>query len=206
MKIDLHTHTRQRSACSRLDEEFLVQCSISSGLEGIVFTDHGELPPKKTLARLNDKYHPFHIFTGIEISILMDSGPSYGYQDFVVVGLGDPILGGDWSYDSLLKWVRNNGGWISLAHPFRYNDVFPQEIKDDPPDAVELYSSHITDKLVPRIRLLAEELGCPVVGVSDAHVAEDVGYSAVNLAAPVASDAELVRELKKGAFEIIKRS
>ena len=48
-------------------------------------------------------------------------------------------------------------------------------------------------------------MGCQVVGVSDAHFAEDLGFSAVKLAVAVASDAELVKELKKGAFEVIKR-
>ena len=192
----------QRSSCSFLEEELLIKHSIESGLDGIVFTDHGRLPPKGSLGRLNDKYHPFRVFTGIEITILMDTHQFYDYQDFIVVGLDDPILEYDWSYDKLLPWVRTRGGWIALAHPFRYNNTLPRAIMDNPPDAVELYSPHIRAALIPRIKLLAEELGCQVVGVSDAHQARDVGYSAVKLARAVASDAELAAELKKGAFEV----
>ena len=204
MKIDLHTHTRQRSSCSRLDEDFLVECSIRSGLGGIVFTDHECLPPKGTLKRLNDKYHPFRVFTGIEICISMDDCLTCSLQDFIVVGLDNPILESSWSYDRLAEWVRKNGGWISWAHPFRYDKALPREIRDNPPDAMELYSNHIKAELAPRIRSVAEELGCQLVGVSDAHRVEDLGFSAVKLATPVVSDAELVRKLKKGAFELVK--
>ena len=204
MKVDLHCHTMQRSYCSSLDEELLIEHSIRSGLDGIVFTDHGRLPPSKNLERLNDKYHPFRVFVGIEITILMDSSRFYDYQDFIVVGLGNRIMESSWSYDKLLKWVRTNGGWISLSHPFRYNNILPQAIMDNPPDALELYSTHIRAGLLSKIKVLAEKLGCQVVGVSDAHHVRDVGYSAVNLVKSVASDAGLVAELKKGAFELIK--
>ena len=182
----------------------MIQCSIRSGLDGVVFTDHGRLPPKGKLEKWNDKYHPFRVFTGIEISILMDSARPYGVQDFIVVGLDNHILESGWSYDRLLRWVRDNGGWISLAHPYRYDDDLPRAIIDNPPDAVELYSNHIRPELAPRINLLAQDLGCRVVGVSDAHEAEDVGYSAVNLVKPVFSDTELVMELKKGAFDVVR--
>ena len=193
----------QRSSCSYLEEELLIELSIKSGLDGIVFTDHGRLPPKGRLVKLNDKYHPFRVFTGIEITILMDTRQFYDYQDFIVVGLDDRILESDWSYDRLLQWVRTKGGWIALAHPFRYSNTMPRAIMDNPPDAVELYSPHIRAALIPQIKLLAEKLGCQVVGVSDAHQARDVGYSAVKLARSAASDAELAAELKKGAFEVV---
>ena len=206
MKIDLHTHTIQRSACSRLDEEDLIRCAIQAGLDGLAITDHGQLVPKKTLERLNERFHPFRVFTGIEISLIMQySKYSRSYQDFVVIGIHKPVMASDWGYDILLKYVRDNGGYIFWAHPFRYDDEFPQEIQNNPPDAVEVYSSNIWIELAPRIKKIAKEMGCRTIGASDAHFEDAVGDSFIDLENNITSDAELVAELKKGAFAVIKK-
>ena len=206
MKIDLHTHTIQRSGCSSLDEEDLISCAIRKGLDGLAITDHGKLVPKKTLERLNERFHPFRVFTGIEISLIMKyTNYSRGYQDFIVIGIHKPAMASGWTYDILLKFVRENGGYIFWAHPFRYDNEFPQEIQYNQPDAVEIYSTNIRSNLAPRIKKMAEERGCRTIGASDAHFPEDVGYSFISLEKKVSSDAELVTELKKGAFEVIKK-
>ena len=200
MKIDLHTHTSQRSGCSSLGEETLIKCAIRAGLDGLAITDHGQLVPQKTLDRLNEKFHPFRIFSGIEISI-----DRYGHQDLIVVGIHKPALASYWTYDILLKWVRDNGGFIFWVHPFRYGNVFPREIKDNPPDAIEVYSTNIRPRLTGKIKSMAAMLGCPVIGASDAHFQEDLGYSFINLVKSVNTDAELVAELKEGAYRAVMR-
>ena len=198
MKIDLHTHTRQRSYCSALDEEVLIRCAIQEGLDGLAITDHGRLVPKQILEELNEKYHPFRIFIGVEVTLF-----ARDYQDYIILGIHKPVMASDWTYDILLKYVRDSGGYIYWAHPFRYRDVLPPEHKIHPPDAVEIYSTNIRPDLTSRIKQVAERMGCRTIGASDAHFKEDVGYSYIDLENEVSSDAELVAELKKGAFKVI---
>jgi predicted metal-dependent phosphoesterase TrpH len=197
--LDLHCHTRERSGCSLVGEEALIRKAVRLGLAGIAFTDHHRLPPPGRLEELNRRHHPFRVFTGIEISILM----AENWQDFLVIGLAEPALEqAEWNYAQLREFVREKGGWMAWAHPFRYNPVLPQIIKDDPPDALEMYSSNIRPALAPRIEALAREWGCQVIGASDAHLLGEVGYSAILMSQPAASEAELVALLKKGAFRI----
>ena len=198
MKIDLHTHTIQRSYCSALDEEVLIRCAIQEGLDGLAITDHGRLVPKKKLEELNEKFHPFRVFTGVEVTLVSDS-----YQDYIIIGIHKPVMASDWTYDILLKYVRDNGGYIFWAHPFRYLGFMPPELLADPPDAVEIHSTNIRTELTPRIKKVAAQMGCRTIGASDAHNIKDVGYSYIDLEKNVTSDAELVAELKKGAFEVI---
>jgi len=199
--LDLHCHTRERSGCSSISEEALVRRAIRQGLAGVAFTDHHRLPPPGRLEELNSKYHPFRIFTGIELSIYTAGG----LQDFLVIGLYDPALEANgWTYIRLKEHVQKKGGWIAWAHPFRYNPILPREIKDNPPDALEIYSNNIKPALAPRIQAAAREWGCQVIGSSDAHFLEEVGSSAILLSQPAASEAELVTRLKEGDFKAVR--
>jgi predicted metal-dependent phosphoesterase TrpH len=69
IKIDLHVHAKERSVCSKVSEEEMIQTAIDAGLDAIVFTDHNKLTPKRTLNKLNRQFAPFRIFGGIEVSI-----------------------------------------------------------------------------------------------------------------------------------------
>jgi len=199
MQIDLHCHTIERSACSVVGEEAIIRRAIRLGLGGLAFTDHNSLPPPGRLEELNEKYNPFRIFAGIEISIFTTER----WQDFLVIGLNDPVLEStDWTYPLLMKHVRKKGGWVALAHPFRYGGGMPREIIDDPPDALEMYSTNIKPGLAPRIAATAKEWGCRVIGASDAHTVEDVGCQTIVLSRPVTSNAELIVQLKNGAFQV----
>ena len=202
MRLDLHCHTKERSNCSHVSEEALIRRAIRLGLDGVAFTDHNLLPPPGSLAELNRKYRPFQVFTGIEISLMTTES----WQDFLVLGLSDSILETTaWTYPKLLKWVRRNKGWIAMAHPFRYRRNMPQEVIDDPPDALEMYSTNIDPASSLRIEAVAREMGCQVIGTSDAHLLEEVGYYTLVLSQTVTSEAELVVQLKKGAFQMKKR-
>jgi len=171
-------------------------------LDGVALTDHNCLPPPGRLAELNRKYHPFRVFAGIEISLQTTED----WKDFLVLGSNDSILEtAVWTYPKLVKWVRRNKAWIAMAHPFRYRRGMPREVMENPPDALEIYSTNIDPALAPRIEAAARNMGCRVIGTSDAHLLEEVGYYTLVLSQAVASEAELVVQLKKGAFQIKKR-
>jgi histidinol phosphatase-like PHP family hydrolase len=199
MILDLHTHTQQRSLCSHVSEKALIKRAIDMGLNGIAITDHNALVSPEKLKELNENYHPFLIFKGIEISLMTRQR----WQDFLVIGLDNPVLERtEWDYKHLVDWVRKNKGWICWAHPFRYCQDMPPEIAQIPPDAMEICSTNIHERTVPLIRQWAEKLDCKLVGVSDAHYLEDVGYHTIRLSRPVATNQELVLLLKNREFEI----
>ena len=84
MKIDLHVHSSERSDCGKATEEAQIRAAIAAGLDAIVFTDHWQFVPLARLKRLNDQYAPFKIFGGIEVTA--------DDEDFIVVGVRDPVL------------------------------------------------------------------------------------------------------------------
>jgi len=192
MKIDLHVHAKERSFCARDGEEEMIRAAIKRGLDGLAFTDHQRLVPPRRVAELNARYAPFCVFGGIEIRI---SG-----EDLLVLGLCDLSLETrEWTYPDLHSFVRRRGGFLALAHPFRYRDWINVDVEKHPPDAIELRSKNIRAGDEARIRALGEWLGVRLLCNSDAHRAKDVGAFYNVLPRMVLDDKELVTVLKNGA-------
>jgi len=195
MKIDLHVHARERSACGLSGEEEMIQAAIERGLDAIAFTDHGRLVPRDRLAELNATYAPFRIFTGIEVTVVEN-------EHVVVLGLHDPKLERrGWTYPDLLAFVHARNGMAFLAHPFRYRPWLGVSVHDDHPDALELRSLNIEPRTEPAIQTLQTELGCRLVCNSDAHYKDDVGRFHNRLPHMPADDAELIEILRAGDYK-----
>jgi len=196
MKIDLHVHSRERSACSRASLAEMVAAAIAVGLDGIAVTDHERLVPAEELAELNRRHAPFRIFRGIERHIP---------EDVVVLGVDDPELETANDYGQLVGLARRHGGYVILAHPYRYGDAVAMPVDEFPPDAVELHSLNTGAEDEPRILALAGRLGARAIVASDAHDTANVGAYHLELARRVGTDAELVAELRRGAFSFGSR-
>lgn len=50
MKIDLHVHSSERSACGQAGEEEQIEAAMAAGLNALVFTDHGKSPARRLSA------------------------------------------------------------------------------------------------------------------------------------------------------------
>lgn len=186
MKIDLHVHTKERSACADLSEDEQIQGAIQAGLDGIAITDHEKLVPPAHLAELNRRYAPFVIYTGIEV-------PANDLH-WLVIGLADPALQRqDWHYPDLYRYVRSKGGLIILAHPYRYKPWLGVNIDHFTPDGIEIRSSNTPVKREQDIRKLAERLGMAPVINSDAHHPGTIGQYYTVLPKPADNDQELIR-------------
>lgn len=91
-------------------------------------------------------------------------------------GVGEPRLESeDWSYVDLHRFVRSKGGFIVLAHPYRYRPNLSVDLFVSPPDAIEIRSNNIRGEFVPRIQELANRLGLPTLCNSDAHSTGSLG-------------------------------
>lgn len=194
MKIDLHVHSSERSPCAVSGEAEQILAAIERGLDALAFTDHGQLIPPEHLDALNRAYAPFRIFGGIEITLLER-------EDVLVLGVHDPVLESrQWTYPELHALVRDQGGWIALAHPFRYRPTIDIDLQRYPPDALECCSSNIVPQNQPRIRELARQLGLQVVCNSDAHATRSLGVGYNLLAETLADENALIHLLRAGKF------
>jgi predicted metal-dependent phosphoesterase TrpH len=191
MKIDLHVHAMERSHCAVSGEEKMIQAAIRRGLDGLVFTDHHCLVPPRRMAELRSKYTPFRVFNGIEISV--------AGEDVLVLGLYDLVLETQrWTYPKLHGFVRQHGGFIVLAHPFRFHDTITVDIETYRPDGIEVRSKNIKSEHEARIRALAERLDLLPLCNSDAHRAKDVGIYYNVLPCAPREDQDLVSVLRNG--------
>jgi histidinol phosphatase-like PHP family hydrolase len=194
LKIDLHVHAKERSACAGSGEKEMIRAAIAFGLDGLVFTDHHRFVPLDRLEELNRKYAPFRVFGGIEISVTEG-------EDVLVLGIRDSMLEtGDWSYPELFAFVRRRGGFLALAHPFRYHDEIDIDMERYPPDAIEVHSKNTGVCDGPQIRAVSTRLGLPLLYNSDAHAAEHVGIYYNRLARVPRDERELVEILRKGDY------
>jgi histidinol phosphatase-like PHP family hydrolase len=189
MKIDLHTHTSERSACAQHTEAELIRVAIERGLDAIAITDHMRLVPPDHVVDLNRQYAPFRIFGGIEIWLET--------EHIVVLGVQDPLLETThWTYPELHHFVRKRGGYLILAHPRTAPDV-GVDIESLRPDAMEVRSSGIEANIAPRIRELAARLTIPLLANSDGHRAGPLGLFFNEIDATPTTDAELMAALKR---------
>ena len=197
MKIDLHVHTSDRSDCGQASQEEQIRAAIAAGLDGLMFTDHHRLVPPAVLARLNKRFAPFRIFSGIEITVVEK-------EDILVTGFSDKRLESrDWHYPALQEFVRSRGGFLCLAHPFRYHPEINIDLAGYPPDALEIYSWNIIRENSGRIRKTAEKLNIPVVCNSDSHSSERIGLFYNILHRVPTDEKELAEILRQGAFHTI---
>jgi histidinol phosphatase-like PHP family hydrolase len=161
---------------------------MAAGLDGMAFTDHHRLVSIPHLADLNRRYAPFKIYSGIEITA--------DHEDWLVLGIQDPALESEeWDYEGLHRLVRQKGGFIVLAHPYRYQPQIHVDLKRLPPDAIELKSRNTPVQYDKLIRGAASSLNLLLMCNSDAHYYKDVGAFYNEVPGPVESDAELINTL-----------
>jgi hypothetical protein len=194
MKIDLHVHTQERSACGRSSTHKMIQAAIAQQLDALVITDHDRLVPHEELALLNAKYAPFRIFGGIEISL-----PG---EHVLVLGIPAPELERRvWTYPALYTFVEEREGFLALAHPFRFGPDIALDLERYPPHGMEICSRNTPRAAAGQIRAQAATTESVLLANSDAHHHDQIGRYYNLLVKEPADERELLDLLKAGAFE-----
>jgi len=195
LKIDLHLHTADFSACSHAPAEVMICAAIGFGLDAVCLTEHDRLWPEAVLAEMNARFAPFRVFGGIEIGVTP-------LEHCLVLGVRDPeIETRVWTYPDLARFVRERDGFLAVCHPFRFEDSIPFEIDEFPPDAIELRSVHTSPDDEERIREAAERVGARLLCNSDAHYAQYVGIYHNELTRAPVDERDLVGMLKAGEYK-----
>ena len=192
MKIDLHVHTSEGSGCALSTLEEMVRAGLANGLDAIAVADHERLLPPDRREEVNARFAPFRVFSGIEIDV--------AGEHIVVVGLAEPELERhDWEWPELHGFVRERGGFLILAHPFRFGDPFDLDLDRYRPDALEVNSTNMGGCDLGQVEALAEALGARRVANSDAHRDAFVGIYHNELERPARDDLDLAEILRSGA-------
>ncbi|MBN2712155.1 MAG: PHP domain-containing protein [Planctomycetes bacterium] len=193
MKIDIHMHTSERSPCGRNTEHEQIRSAIRHGLDAVMISDHNTLVPKSVLKELNRQYAPFRIFGGIEINA--------DDEHILVAGVDVPCLEeAPWSYPELWSFVREKGGFLALAHPYRFHPLMI-DVEKYPPHAIEVHSRNIRANMSEKIEELIATVGCWGICASDGHSEEDVGIYHLDLLDEPEDGKGLAKILKAGRFE-----
>jgi predicted metal-dependent phosphoesterase TrpH len=198
VKVDLHVHTQERSPCARTSEDEQIRAAIAAGLDVIFITDHWKLVPQGRLEELNRQYAPLRIFGGIEITV--------DGEDVLILGVPDARLEKNhWDYISLHAFVQERGGFLAIAHPFRYHAHIGLPIDQYKPDAIEVYSPNTPLAAEGEIRSIAGRLAIPLLSDSDAHTSERIGMYFNLLQGQVTEEREVIEALKAGGFALYWR-
>ena len=202
MLIDLHVHTSEASPCSSAPVDMLIKEAHTIGIDGICITDHNYVWSKDAIDALRQK-HGFMVLAGNEITT--DQG------DMLVFGMYRDIKG-IIKIEDLKREVENADGFIIVAHPFRgflnFNvgdlGLTPEKAMKRSlfkyVDAVEVMNGKVTQKENLFALQVAEGLGLPVTGGSDAHEVTEVGRYVTRFDNIVKDEHDLLDALKSGNY------
>jgi predicted metal-dependent phosphoesterase TrpH len=204
MKIDLHVHTNPRSKCSNIKPEELIQEAEKIGLDGFCLTEHQVLWSVEEVAELAAE-SGIKVFRGNEITTAQG--------DVLVFGLEKDIQG-IIPIQMLKKEVDAAAAFSILAHPFRGFKVFglsDLSMSVDQAsnkkalsfvDAVEVQNGKVSPQDNEMAGKVAERLGLPGTGGSDAHNVDDLGRCITVFQKEISDEASLIEELRSGRFSL----
>ncbi|MBI9076275.1 MAG: PHP domain-containing protein [Desulfatibacillum sp.] len=202
MIIDLHVHTWPRSQCSNIEPRELVARAKKLGLDGFCLTEHQVLWDLEEVRELALD-QGIRIFRGNEITTAQG--------DILVFGLEKDIQGVV-TARALQKEVEAAGAFSIAAHPFRGFKTFgvgqldmnleqaSQKKVFKYVHAIEVHNGKVSETDNALARQVAELLGKPGTGGSDAHLIQDLGTYVTIFEKDIEDDAQLLEELHAGRF------
>ncbi len=200
--IDLHLHTFPASPCASDSVDAMIEEAKRIGLQGVCLSDHNYVWSADAVRALREK-HDFLVLRVNEI--VTEQG------DMLVFGFYEDVQG-IIKLSELKKQVAAVGGFIVAAHPFRgfltfgADDVGLTSEKAMARemfkwvDGVETLNGKVTETENGLAQNVANGLGLPATGGSDAHDVSTVGLYATAFEQIINSEEELLAALKEGKY------
>jgi predicted metal-dependent phosphoesterase TrpH len=206
--IDLHIHTMLGSSDSSLDPAMLAEAMHRRGVDGVLLTEHDRVVTSTEIAAVRRQTSGL-VFAATEWST--DLG------HILVLGL-ERRPPGLYRAAELRDYVLEHGGFMIAAHPFRYflqpwhfrheglpaqrRELSIEEAAGLPlfrlVDAIESFNGNTTEEENGIACAVAERLGLPQTGGSDAHAPATLGTCITALPhAPECMD-DLITLLREG--------
>ena len=216
-KYELHCHTKKVSQCGRVEPEKIVEMYKEKGYSGIVVTEHyspltfglnSYYKPQRIVDFYISSYEEMKKFETEDFSVLfgMELRHYATGADYLIYGI-EP----DWlrKQGNLMKlWEKQvyklmhaQGYLVYQAHPFR-----PYILRCNPKyiDGIEIYNGKCDKKTNDKAAKWAEKTGKLVSSGSDFHTPEQLARGGIITETPIKNNADLLRVLKSGNFELIK--
>lgn len=191
MFIDTHIHESKYSLDSHVSLREIVDQARSMGLDGVCITDHDDNQIKDEARKMSQELG-YLIIPGIEILTLEG--------DIVVFGVDD-LPNEQLHAIELLDYIHSNGGVGISAHPFRNNNRgLGEHIRlVEKLSGVEGFNGSTDLESNLKACRLAQELGIPLFGASDAHLQNRVGKFATYFEETISSEEDFIQAIKAGA-------
>jgi len=202
MRIDLHIHTAPLSACSYIDPRELIREARRLKLDGICLTEHQVVWDPAEVNALAEEAG-IRIFRGNEFTTNQGDILVFGFYE----DIKELLL-----IQDLRDKVTADGGYMIAAHPFRGFKTFgigqlqmtvEQAAKRkvlEFVDAVEIGNGKLSPDENDMARKVAEKLGLPGTGGSDAHRIDEIATWITVFDNDIADENELLQELHAGRF------
>ncbi len=213
MIIDLHVHTSRGSGDSSLSPQELVQEARRIGLQGACLTEHAGPWDRFEFQKFASQQDGLLLVPALEVET------EVGH--ITIFGL-DRYPGGIADLKELRRVADASGAYVVLAHPFRNmfhkisfipNLLFKEpalypataeEALEHPVfqlvDAIEVANGGNTDQENAFALEVANRLGKPMVGGSDAHSAGGLGRCVTVFPEPLSTHEQFLQALHAGLF------
>ena len=190
MLIDLHCHTRVRSACSALTPDALVRAAMARELDGVCITEHDALWPLEDVRHLSAEMG-FLVLRGMEVTTEVGHVLVFGASRH------NPAMA---TLAELRRLCAADGALMYLAHPSRRYGTLPPDDLAAWFDGVEAMNG--TEGMLENdhATALARGMRLPGIGGSDAHSVREVGVCATEFDADVRDESSFLAALRDGAY------
>lgn len=226
-KYEMHLHSLGCSRCGVSPATDYILTAKEKGFVGMVFTNHfyrgnsgidrsigwekfvGEYRDDYLRARELGEKHDIDVLFGVEEAFKFNG--VYG-KEALIYGLEPEafIKTPEFMHMDIYEisdFVRQNGGFIVCAHPFRVRDYIQRP--DDEPDmtifdGIEVHNAagNPTEDNVKAEKFARKNNLCVISG-SDAHSVEDFGKGGIAFEKRVKTNKELVEALKNGVWKLV---
>ena len=217
---ETHMHSSEVSGCAIKTAAEQVRIFKQKGYTGVIFTDHftngytncprhiswkekmlftisGYLNAK----REGDKCG-LDVFFGWEYTIRGSDFLTYGLDlDFLLSNPDIDYL----SIDKYSKLVRDNGGFIAQAHPYKDDYYVEHKFPVDHKylDAVEVFNPSVSDIVNEKAWYFAEKYDLPMLAGTDSHGRAGKLFSGIELDTKAESIYDIIDDIKNCKVKMI---
>ena len=220
-KTDLHCHTSEMSGCAKENAVDTINKYVEYGYTSLVISNHCENTRihapldyryrydsyEELINKIYDAIDYIREVAGDRLYILsgFELCNSETENDYLIYGLTrEQALGFDLCFskmEAVSRYVRECGGVIIQAHPFRIDMtlVHPELV-----DGYEIHNSSDSWLYVNCMATLWAQLNCCddkiLTAGNDHHNPRDIPTAGILTSKPITNDAELIRVLKEKDF------